>query len=114
MQSSETGVTALLSGMAEGDASAAEKLIPIVYEELKRLARRYMRREKANHTLELVRLLAAGGAFGEVGRHKVGLGRFEAVDSPHGQLSPPGRTASRHHCSHPDLSSVERTERSAW
>lgn len=57
MQLSGTGVTALLSGMAAGDASAAEKLIPIVYEELKRLARRYMRREKANHTLQTTALV---------------------------------------------------------
>lgn len=57
MEPSDTDVTALLSKMAEGDASAAEKLVPIVYEELKRLARRYMRRERADHTLQTTALV---------------------------------------------------------
>ena len=57
MQPSDTGVTALLSEMTEGNASAAEKLVPIVYEELKRLARRYMRRERADHTLQTTALV---------------------------------------------------------
>lgn len=57
MQPSDTDVTALLSEMTEGNASAAEKLVPIVYEELKRLARRYMRRERADHTLQTTALV---------------------------------------------------------
>ena len=43
--------------MAGGNDSAAERLIPIVYEELKRLARRYMRRERADHTLQTTALV---------------------------------------------------------
>ena len=57
MQPSDTDVTALLSEMTEGNAAAAEKLVPIVYEELKRLARRYMRRERADHTLQTTALV---------------------------------------------------------
>jgi len=57
MQPSETDVTALLSEMSEGNASAAERLVPIVYEELKRLARRYMRRERSDHTLQTTALV---------------------------------------------------------
>ena len=57
MAPSEADVTELLSRMAEGDNSAAEKLIPLVYEELKRLARSYMRRERADHTLQTTALV---------------------------------------------------------
>jgi RNA polymerase sigma-70 factor (ECF subfamily) len=57
MQPSEADVTALLSEMAEGSESAAEKLVPIVYEELKQLARRYMRRERVDHTLQTTALV---------------------------------------------------------
>jgi hypothetical protein len=45
MELSETDVTALLSEMAAGNEAAADRLFPIVYGELKRLARSYMRRE---------------------------------------------------------------------
>jgi RNA polymerase sigma factor (TIGR02999 family) len=57
MQVSEADVTALLSEMAEGNDSAAERLVPIVYEELKQLARRYMRRERNDHTLQTTALV---------------------------------------------------------
>jgi RNA polymerase sigma-70 factor (ECF subfamily) len=57
MHPSEADVTALLSEMAEGSDSAAQKLVPIVYEELKQLARRYMRRERADHTLQTTALV---------------------------------------------------------
>lgn len=57
MPPSETDVTALLSQMAEGDESASERLIPIIYEELKRLARSYMRRERPDHTLQTTALV---------------------------------------------------------
>lgn len=45
-------VTRLLSAWRGGDASALEDLTPLVYDELKGLARRYMRRERAGHTLQ--------------------------------------------------------------
>jgi RNA polymerase sigma factor (TIGR02999 family) len=45
-------VTALLSELARGNQEAAEKLVPLVYDELKRLARGYMRRERQDHTLQ--------------------------------------------------------------
>lgn len=57
MQPSETDVTALLSEMSKGNASAAERVVPIIYEELKRLARRYMRRERSDHTLQTTALV---------------------------------------------------------
>ena len=50
MESSPEDVTLLLSELARGNQHAAEKLVPLVYEELKRLARCYMRRERPDHT----------------------------------------------------------------
>src|SRR5258708_21839822 len=45
-------VTGLLLAWSNGDQAALDKLIPLVYAELHRLARRSMRREKAGHTLQ--------------------------------------------------------------
>jgi RNA polymerase sigma-70 factor, ECF subfamily len=45
-------VTALLGQLAKGDDAAASKLIPVVYDELRRLAAGYMRRERKDHTLQ--------------------------------------------------------------
>ena len=45
-------VTGLLVAWSDGDQAALEKLMPLVYAELHRLARRYMRREHAGHTLQ--------------------------------------------------------------
>lgn len=45
-------VTRLLSAWRSGDASALQNLTPLVYDELKGLARRYMRREREGHTLQ--------------------------------------------------------------
>src|SRR2546428_1553206 len=45
-------VTRLLLAWRDGDEAALEKLLPLVYEELHRLAARYMRRESPGHTLQ--------------------------------------------------------------
>lgn len=57
MRPSEADVTALLSELAKGNQTAAEKLIPLVYDELKRLARAQMRRERPDHTLQTTALV---------------------------------------------------------
>lgn len=44
--------TELLLAWGDGDASALEKLLPIAHIEIRRLARRYMRGERADHTLQ--------------------------------------------------------------
>ncbi len=51
MQSSE-GITRLLVDWGKGDQAALEKLMPLVYSELRRLASNYLRRERAEHTLQ--------------------------------------------------------------
>ena len=50
-------MTALLIEVANGNQAAQEKLVPLVYDQLKRLARRYMRRERAGHTLQTTALV---------------------------------------------------------
>ncbi|HEX3968842.1 MAG TPA: sigma-70 family RNA polymerase sigma factor [Edaphobacter sp.] len=50
-------VTQLLEAMHEGDLGAAEKLLPLVYTELHRLAKAYMRRERPDHTLQATALI---------------------------------------------------------
>jgi len=45
-------VTLLLSALTRGEPDAASQLIPVVYEELRKLAASYMRAERADHTLE--------------------------------------------------------------
>jgi RNA polymerase sigma factor (TIGR02999 family) len=50
-------VSGLLRAWGEGDRNALEKLTGIVYEELRRLARRYMRGEKAGHSLQTTALV---------------------------------------------------------
>jgi RNA polymerase sigma-70 factor (ECF subfamily) len=50
-------VTLLLTALTRGDQSASEKLIPLVYDELRRLARSYMRRERPDHTLQATALV---------------------------------------------------------
>ena len=50
-------VTQLLSALKRGDEGAAEKLMPVVYDELRRLAASYMRREREDHTLQATALV---------------------------------------------------------
>lgn len=42
--------TALLQGMGAGETAALERLLRLVHHELRRLARRHMRHERAGHT----------------------------------------------------------------
>jgi len=51
MESSEN-VTQLLVKWGDGDKAALEKLMPLVYSELRRLASNYLLRERQNHTLQ--------------------------------------------------------------
>jgi RNA polymerase sigma-70 factor, ECF subfamily len=49
-------VSMMLRAWSGGDQSALEKLTPFVYDELRRLARRYMRRERPGHSLQTTAL----------------------------------------------------------
>ena len=50
-------VTQLLLCWNKGDKNALDELIPLVYRELRRLARMYMGRERSNHTLQTSALI---------------------------------------------------------
>ena len=52
MEQSSHDVTRLLQDWCEGDEGAAARLMPLVYEELRRLARHYLRRERPDLTLQ--------------------------------------------------------------
>jgi RNA polymerase sigma factor (TIGR02999 family) len=56
-QSPSHAVTQLLNRWTQGDERALHDLAPIVYEELKRLARYYLRSERPEHTLESAALV---------------------------------------------------------
>ena len=49
--SSTTDVTGLLLRWSEGDADALQRLLPLVYDELRRIASNQLRRERADHAL---------------------------------------------------------------
>jgi RNA polymerase sigma factor (TIGR02999 family) len=50
-------ITQLLVSWSNGDQTASEKLMPLVYDELRRLANSYLRRERPNHTLQPTELV---------------------------------------------------------
>jgi len=58
---------ALLDGFRAGDSAAAEELITLVYQELRLLAHRYLKRERTNHTLQTTALIneVFGRLFGK-------------------------------------------------
>lgn len=57
MSSAQGTVTQLLLAWREGDRSALDRLMPLVYEELRRLAGHYMRGERTGHTLQTTALV---------------------------------------------------------
>lgn len=57
MTSPQKSVTQLLIEWRDGDETALDRLIPLVYDEMRRLARYYMRRERREHTLQTSALI---------------------------------------------------------
>jgi RNA polymerase sigma factor (TIGR02999 family) len=53
----QTEVSQLLIAWGEGDRAALERLVPIVYQELRRLASNYLRKERRGHTLQTTALV---------------------------------------------------------
>ncbi len=45
------GATGLLIELSEGKRSVVDELLPLIYDELKRIAANYLRRERSDHTL---------------------------------------------------------------
>jgi RNA polymerase sigma-70 factor, ECF subfamily len=50
-------VTVLLKDLTKGNQEAASKLVPLIYNEMRGLARAYMRRERPDHTLQATALV---------------------------------------------------------
>ncbi len=50
-------ITQLLAGWGRGDPAALDELTPLIYNELHRIAHRYMRRERPGHTLQTSALI---------------------------------------------------------
>ena len=55
--STEADVSTLLRAWSDGDQKALDKLAPIVYDELRRLARHYLSRERIGHSLQATALV---------------------------------------------------------
>src|SRR5262245_61102132 len=51
-QGSDSNISGLLTAWAGGDMEARDRLVPLVYQELRRRAARYLRRERPGHTLQ--------------------------------------------------------------
>ncbi|MGI8555932.1 MAG: sigma-70 family RNA polymerase sigma factor [Pyrinomonadaceae bacterium] len=50
-------VTVLLKEINDGDRNASDKLLPLIYDELRKLARAYLRNERSDHTLQATALV---------------------------------------------------------
>jgi RNA polymerase sigma factor (TIGR02999 family) len=57
MEPSTHQVTHLLRAWGEGEQGALDELVPLVYQEMHRLARRYMSQERSGHTLQTTALV---------------------------------------------------------
>jgi RNA polymerase sigma factor (TIGR02999 family) len=57
MEVNTDGLTQLLIKWRNGDKAALDQLMPLVYEELRRLARQFMGRERRDHTLQTSALI---------------------------------------------------------
>ncbi len=57
MAAAPINVTQLLIGWGKGDKQALDQLVPIVYDELRRQAARYLRHERVGHTLQTTALI---------------------------------------------------------
>src|SRR5262249_9141766 len=83
-----TDVTRILSAIEQGDPSAAEHLLPLVYDELRKLAAQRLDQEKAGQTLQATALAEEGSA-------RRGGGAPAATGTSRGHFSPAAAEAMR-------------------
>jgi len=87
-------VTRILASIESGDAQAAEQLLPLVYDELRKLARAKLRHEQPGQTLEATALVHEA-YLRIVGNRNSGLGVGEdASEAPSRAPSPDPQTPS--------------------
>jgi RNA polymerase sigma factor (TIGR02999 family) len=77
MHGSTGEVTRLLEAARHGEDDALDRIVPLVYDELRRMAARQLRRERAGHTLHATALVH------EAYLKLAGSGTVEAVDRGH-------------------------------
>jgi len=77
MQSSAEEISSLLHAWRDGDRTALDTLMPLVYDELHRLAHSYMKQERGNHTLQTTALV------NEAYLRLIGADRVEWKDRMH-------------------------------
>src|SRR4029450_5272774 len=88
-------VTRILSKIEQGDPQAAEKLLPLVYEELRKLAAAKLAHEKPGQTLQATALVheaylrLVGGAVGNALRGVPGVGSQESGVGESTSVAPP-------------------------
>jgi len=70
-------VTRLLAELGRGGTDAADRLVPILYDELRQIARRHMRGERSDHTLDTTALVH------EAYVKLVGLDRMQWLNRAH-------------------------------
>ncbi|MGE0101510.1 MAG: sigma-70 family RNA polymerase sigma factor [Blastocatellales bacterium] len=56
-EKSKTEITQLLVAWGKGDQDAFGRLMPLVYDEMRKIARRYMNRQRPDHTLQTTALV---------------------------------------------------------
>ena len=59
-------VTQLLIAWSNGDKAALNKLMPLIYDELRQLARHYMSRERPGHTLQTTAAHVVSGQLAQL------------------------------------------------
>jgi hypothetical protein len=75
------GITELLKAWSDGDPSAREKLIPLVVDDLRRIAKRHLNRERSGHSLQTTALV--NEAYVRlVGMRSVPLAALATTSSP--------------------------------
>ena len=81
MNTATPNITELLLAWRGGDKGALNKLIPLVHDELHRIAARHMRRERPGHTLQTTALLneAYGKLLEEKDVHVENRAHFFAI-----------------------------------
>lgn len=67
-QRSSKQITALLADWSEGDQAALEQLMPLVYDELRQMARRYISKQPSGHTFQATDLIHE--AYLKLARHE--------------------------------------------
>ncbi len=76
-------VTRILGAIAQGDPSAAEQLLPLVYDELRRLAAEKMAQERPGQTLEATALVhEAYICLVDAAKHRTGTTATTSLPPP--------------------------------